>query len=71
MVTRRDEFVATVLDGQLRAIRARYEARLGGERARIAAGRQRSQGAVIVAQREARVAVSRAVAQAREAVRHV
>jgi hypothetical protein len=53
MTTRRDEFVSTILDADLLAIRARHEARLGGELARIAA---------------ALVAVSRAVAQAREAV---
>ncbi len=68
MTTRRDEFVTTILDADLLAIRARHEARLGGERARIAAARQRQRDEAIVAQREARVAVSRAVAQAREAV---
>jgi hypothetical protein len=69
MTTRRDEFIATVLDADLLAVRARHEARLGGERARIAAERQRVRDAAIVAQREARISAWRAVAQAREAVR--
>lgn len=67
-MTRRDEFVTTILDADLLAIRARYEARLGGERARIVEARQRVSDAAIVARREARVAAWRAVAQAREAV---
>lgn len=69
MMTRRDEFVATVLDGQLRAIRARHEAQLAAERARIHAALQRDLDAIIVAQREARIAAHEAVAQARESVR--
>jgi hypothetical protein len=69
MTTRRDEFIATILDADLRARRERHEARLGGERARMAQERARVRDAAIVAQREARIATWRAVAQAREAVR--
>lgn len=68
MTTRRDEFIETVLDADLRARRERHEARLWAERDRIAGERQRVRDAAIVQQREARVQVSRATAQAREAV---
>jgi hypothetical protein len=67
-MTRRDQFRSTVLDADLLAIRARHEARLSDERARIAAERQRQIDAAIVAAREARIATWRAVAQARESV---
>jgi hypothetical protein len=69
MTTRRDEFIATVLDEDLAARRERFNERLAKERARIAGERQRQRDAAIVAQREARIATWRAVAQAREAVR--
>ena len=69
MVTRRDQFRATVLDAELRAIRERHEAELAAERARIAAALQRDMDKLIVAQREARIAAQRAVAHAREEVR--
>jgi hypothetical protein len=59
---------ATILDGELLAIRARHAAQLAAEHRRIAGVRQRAKDAIIVAQREARIAAQRAVAQAREAV---
>lgn len=64
-MTRRETFIATVLDADLQGIRARYEARLGAERARIAAEQQRARDAATAAQREAQIEVRRAVAQAR------
>ena len=67
-MTRRDEF-KTVLDADLLALRERHAWRLRAERERIARERQRAQDAAIVAEREARVAASRVVARAREAVR--
>ena len=69
MMSRSSEFQATILDADLRARRERHEARLRSERHRIAGERQRVIDAAIVAQREARIAAQRAVAQAREAVR--
>jgi hypothetical protein len=69
MTTRREQFRTTILDAELLVLRARHEARLRAERDRIAGERQRVRDAAIVAQREARVATWRAVAQAREAVR--
>ncbi len=68
MTTRRDEFIATVLDADLLERRERFKEKLAKEHTRLAAERQRARDAAIVASREARVAVSRAVAQAREAV---
>lgn len=68
MTTRRDEFISTILDADLRARRERHEARLRDEHGRIAAERERVRDAAIVAQREARISAWRAVAQAREAV---
>jgi hypothetical protein len=68
MTTRRDEFIATVLDADLQARRERHEARLRGEHGRMAQERARVLDAAIVAQREARISAWRAVAQAREAV---
>ena len=68
MTTRRDEF-KTVLDADLLARREEHKARLLKELARIRHERQRAQDAAIVADREARVAASRVVARAREAVR--
>jgi hypothetical protein len=67
-MTRAEHFRATVVDADLSARRARFEALLAKERRRIAEAQQARADAEIVAAREARIVAQRAIAGARETV---